>query len=1246
MKRCKKTIIAILLAVGLFSCAAFARQAGELLQEGLYAEETEGNIDAAIKVYEQIIKDQSAQRPHVAQAMYRLGMCYHKKQNDQKARTLLEQVVSQYSDQQEVVDKAQYLLDKISGPDPALLMPADTKVYIEVGNPGRRVETILKMLQGTPFANPIAAIVGGQGREKTPGDIIGALLNPSIVAEFKKIRGWAVGVTEIKVNNPPVIAVLYPGKSDALRGVILAALGVVGAPGEQIEGMSTLVFPNQMGGAAYDENVIIFAQPMPRLQWCVKQYKGITTEPTLATQNKTFAKLSRETRQDSAVTIWMDVAGAYSALKQQATAEGGMAQLNLVNGFVDFNSIEDIVIYSSIEEQAITAEVIVGLKEGHRCLAYDLIRTPNLSSKAFAAVPSDAVALASFALAESQAGSIDTAQKTVRKLTGLDVGRELFANIEQINVFVVPPAAGATTGGSPAANVISSLALAITSHDPARTRALLEQLLAIGDMAARTAVNKQSGEQANPAEGKYLMGGAGGKEMYCYLGQADKTTVLAFSPQVLKNCIDGIANRKSAVTAGPLQKPLSEMPANTSKMLVVSAGGAMRVADAQIRQIYNNQQNPAHQTFAQLAQAFDNTTVRFQTVETVNGFRVRFSINNLPPVASVFPLFMQLSQLNVTAQAKATNPQPADGAIVRPGEQLKLDWQSGAGAVSHKVYFGADKKDLSMLGEVNKPDEVRPPAMKDDAAYYWRVDEVWADGNAVTGDVWTLQATGKLLGWWKMDEQSGQTAADSSGNGAAGLLKGNPKWTQGKLGGALEFDGDGDYIEIANESKFDVAGQLTIACWIKVNKFDKNFQTIVTKGNQDGWVLHRNVEEGTLGFACAGLSPQTWVLSTTAVNDGQWHHIVAVYDGSKLRIYTDGKLDSSVNATGTITVNNSPVCIGENLAETGRFWNGLIDDLRIYNYALSADDVKSLYEIAAAAPQPADGGIVGAAGEIRPSWKPAAGAASHKVYFGTAADNLTLLAEVSNTADAKFPKLQENAVYYWRVDEVLSDGSTIKGNVWSFTASGKLLGWWKFDETEGRDVADSSGNNNAGKIAQGTPKWQPSGGKIGGALLFDGADDYVQIANEQNFDLTNQMTVACWIKVNKFDREWQAVVTKGDSAWRLHRVGDSVAFHTNGLSTSSRQWGGTGVEGKTSVNDGQWHHVASVYNGTKVLLYIDGRLDASVDTRGKIDTNNEPVFIGENSQTKGRCFNGLVDDVRIYNYPLSEPEISALAGGR
>ncbi|MHC4560038.1 MAG: tetratricopeptide repeat protein, partial [Planctomycetota bacterium] len=308
MERWKHITIVFLLAVGMLGTVTFAKSSSTLLQEGLYAEEVDGDLDAAIRIYEQIIKDGSAQRSHLAQALYRQGMCYLKKQNEPQAKIVLGKLVEDFSDQTKVVNKAKPLLEELGNADPAALMPPETLIYVETGSPGRQVETILNMLKGTPLENPLAILGGGQSR-KSPGDMFATLMNPAMMAEFKKIRGMGIGITGIaqrgpQAIEPPVIAVLFPGKSDALRGLILAGLGFLGNPGEPIEGMQSVVF-NDGGGAAYDDTTIILVSPSQdwaeQLNWCVKQYKGVTSKPTLASSNKSFAKVSKKARQENAL---------------------------------------------------------------------------------------------------------------------------------------------------------------------------------------------------------------------------------------------------------------------------------------------------------------------------------------------------------------------------------------------------------------------------------------------------------------------------------------------------------------------------------------------------------------------------------------------------------------------------------------------------------------------------------------------------------------------------------------------------------------------------------------------------------------------------------------------------------------------------------------------------------------------------------------------------------------------------------
>ncbi len=293
-------------------------------------------------------------------------------------------------------------------------------------------------------------------------------------------------------------------------------------------------------------------------------------------------------------------------------------------------------------------------------------------------------------------------------------------------------------------------------------------------------------------------------------------------------------------------------------------------------------------------------------------------------------------------------------------------------------------------------------------------------------------------------------------------------------------------------------------------------------------------------------------------------------------------------------------------------------------------------------PQPADGTVGTEVEGLKLSWMPGANVNEHKVYFGTSADQMTLLAEVTDSCSVMAPALERDTTYYWRVDEVQPDGSVAAGNVWNFNTGG-LVGWWKLDEGSGNIAADSGDKGLDGSLV-GDTSWVD--GIIEGALAFDGDGDYVDLGKDAGFDITRQITISTWIKVNAFDKKFQSIITKGDSAWRLHRHRgkNALQFTCSGLVVPDNRWGN--ISGTADVNDGQWHHAVGTYDGSQICLYVDGRLDVSSTASGTININDQPVYIGENSERPSRFWNGLIDDVRLYSYALTADEVAAIYADR
>ena len=660
--------------------------------------------------------------------------------------------------------------------------------------------------------------------------------------------------------------------------------------------------------------MIIIAQPLEQLSRCVKQYKGITQQPTLASQNKLFAKLSRKSRENKALTIWLDGAATFAAISKQMAKSGQTAQLRMVDGIADFESFEELIVQLSIQENNIALEVNAGFKDGHNCLIYDLIRTPNLSRDSFEVVPAQAVAVAGFALGQSENTHTETVQKTVEKLTGLDIGREIFANIEQVILFALPPGP-ASNESIPAAaktNVISSLGLAVTSHNPQKTRRLLTELLTVTDLIVNTSMNEQAGRQADAADGKYKIAMVNNQQIYCYIDQVDNTTILTLSPEVLQACLSALKNRQSALTAGPLHKTLSSLRPETSKLALVNVGGAIRIANAHLNWVFENPDNPVHQLLAQLAQIFDNTSIQLRTGEKLNSFNLHLSINKLPPLDAVSPLLMQLSQVDVRAKVKATGPEPADRTVAGTvGAKVKLSWIPGANATRHKVYFGSKPEKLSLLGEMTGSRYAQTPALKKKATYYWRVDEVKADGSIVVGDVWSFD-TGELIGWWKFDETVGTAAVDSSGHGNNGTLYNfsDPPWVGGIIGGALKFDGRNEYVSIPHNPGFHfVNSDFSASFWAMAGLWDnpkEDARTMIDfeSAGWRGWLVRYSEYYNKITLGGGGRErPILDTLPTTR----EWHHITVTYSESSgtIKGYLDGKLDKTVSENLNLTIGTS-----------------------------------------------------------------------------------------------------------------------------------------------------------------------------------------------------------------------------------------------------------------------------------------------------------------------------------------------------
>lgn len=201
-----------------------------------------------------------------------------------------------------------------------------------------------------------------------------------------------------------------------------------------------------------------------------------------------------------------------------------------------------------------------------------------------------------------------------------------------------------------------------------------------------------------------------------------------------------------------------------------------------------------------------------------------------------------------------------------------------------------------------------------------------------------------LVGYWKFDEGSGATVADSSGNGNTGTLVNSPSWTTGKVGGALQFNGSTNYVNAGNASNLDVAGgDFTAGVWINTQTTAKKF--FLQKADlNDGWNLGINMNADIfLELRDSSSASGTTASFPTAIATNTWYYVAVVKSGTNITVYKNGISLGTQAAYQNLSNAAVNFQIGRLDWWTPGYFIGSIDDVRLYNRALSAAEIMALY---------------------------------------------------------------------------------------------------------------------------------------------------------------------------------------------------------------------------------------------------------------------------------------------------------------
>jgi hypothetical protein len=399
---------------------------------------------------------------------------------------------------------------------------------------------------------------------------------------------------------------------------------------------------------------------------------------------------------------------------------------------------------------------------------------------------------------------------------------------------------------------------------------------------------------------------------------------------------------------------------------------------------------------------------------------------------------------------------------------------------------------------------------------------------------------------------------------------------------------------------------------------------------------------------------------------GVWKHVVLTWTGSATatdaKIYVDGSevsYGTTTNAVGSRANDGASTFYIGNSSTLDRTFDGVLDDVRVYNYALTSSQVQALYQSGGAVVPTGLTATPIAYNQINLAWTDVANELGYKVERkkgtgGTWAQIGTTGAGITTYNDTT---AGTGTNYYYRVRSYNSVGNSGYSNEPGATTVeiADRKGHWKLDELSGGTAADSSGSGNAGTLGTNpaNPTW--SAGQIGFGLSFDGADDTVNAGSGTTLDNLAAVTVAAWINATSMgEGGFGKIVFKATSpapgapvnGWHFTVGGTNQLIFATDYST-------TDVLRRSNANTistGAWRHVLATWSGgtaaTTIKIYVDGVEVSGYDTEtaavgSRPSDASSSLFLG-NDANGARTFNGKLDDVRVYNRVLSAAEITAL----
>jgi len=704
----------------------------------------------------------------------------------------------------------------------------------------------------------------------------------------------------------------------------------------------------------------------------------------------------------------------------------------------------------------------------------------------------------------------------------------------------------------------------------------------------------------------------------------------------------------------------------------------------------------------------------------------------------------EIDDFSICGNPNITLTSPAHGATSIPITGQVFTWEPVANAKYNRIVIstqadfsgftdlsGDSYCDATCLTEVDiNISSYTVPNLSANTTYYWRVrtntQMLWSEVRSFT--------TGGLLAHWNFDNCD---ATDSSDNSFDGIIHSEPSCVDGVMGKALSFDGTDDFIEI-NGGEILANPVITTAAWI--------YKTADTKGlvlskidllNNNGDNYAMAISSGKTEDRVTGQDLSVSYTLSDEYND-KWVHTVFVLTTESIAIYINGELKNQKNLPeGTIPyMGDAPLQIAgtplsNHGSKMGAFFNSVMDEVRLYNRALTDAEIQALYN--AANPVASETVLEDGEDGNTVNWS---------IY-----DNITGDAVLSNVVDSDknsrvidftgnsesgyqlvnhdgSPLSNTNFIARWSIKTSTTTRQTF---FWHVKTSGTVVfleyrtntplgcgiahstatdvvcglgydlqdGTWhtitrdleadlkaaapnlELQEVEflqirmaGRiddiqlldslppepqlvahycfDDPDNLGKNCNADEKHGTPQNGVSStdGKTGTAALLDGEDDIIDLPDFNPLFMGNAFTVTAWFKPNEIKARNEIVWFQDDQP-AISLTNEEVLFKYKHGNDATHRIVAHDVDGNQILPLGNWNCVAYTYDSNDdktARMYLNGNQLVEKTLEGYFVPTQTGLgrIGGDDNWDQGRAFNGAIDDVRIYNYALSDEDIQAL----